>query len=423
MKLNLFVNRNFCFLWIFQLLSLFGSELTRFALPVWLFQQEENLISFSVFICCGLLPRIFSPLAGGLIDRCDKKKILINSGLFLIAISFVFISIVIDLIDKDFALICFLIFLMGVFSNLIHIATISTVPQLLSQDKLLKGNSLMITAESSAVLICPLLAGFLIFNFGISSVLLIDVFLFLVSLLFLTKINSFRKINVVKNDSKTAFKDTMNNLKAGIFFIKEDKKLIALLIISGSINFIFSFSFVAFLPMILAASQNDAQLLGRINSIGSGAQILATLFTGYLLKPSSHIALMMKSIIILGLCGPTIISLKFSPIFWTIGYAMTLALLSIINAANHAFWQKCSPSALQGTIFGIRRMISSAIAPLGTLLAGPLITFLFATSKPSFIESEYQIVFFLAGFLILSVGIIGFSIKFLKQTETTLSIQ
>lgn len=171
MKLNfaikLFPGKNFFLLWIFQLFSLFGGELTRFALPVWLFQQEENLTSFSIFVCCGLLPRIFSPVSGGLIDRFDKKRILAASGLSLVAISLVIIGIITGFINKNFILICSLIFFIGIFSNLIHIATLSIVPQTVTKDKLLKANSLMIAAESSAVLICPLLAGSLIFIFGI----------------------------------------------------------------------------------------------------------------------------------------------------------------------------------------------------------------------------------------------------------------
>src|SRR5271166_57762 len=127
-KIKLFPDKNFSFLWIFQLLSLFGSELTRFALPVWLFQQEENLISFSIFVCCGLLPRIFSPIFGGFVDRLNKKKILGVSGLFLVVISLAIILIINGFIRKFFLVICLLIFLIGIFSNLIHITTLSMVP-------------------------------------------------------------------------------------------------------------------------------------------------------------------------------------------------------------------------------------------------------------------------------------------------------
>lgn len=421
-KIKLFPDKNFFFLWTFQLLSLFGSELTRFALPVWLFQLEENLISFSIFVCCGLLPRIFSPISGGFIDCFNKKKILVVSGLSLVAISLIIIAIITGLINKNFFIICFLIFLIGIFSNLIHIATLSIVPQIVEKNKLLQANSLMIMAESSAVLICPLLAGSLIFMFGISIVVLTDMLLFLISLIFLIKIRLIAESQSLKN-LKIIFRDIKNNLTNSISFIKEDRRLVFLMIISGLINFVFSFSFVAFTPMVLSASQNNSQLLGRISSIGSGAQLLTSLLAGYFLRPNSQISLMMKSTILLGLCGPFIIGMKFSPIFWTIGYAATLALLSIINSSNNAFWQTCSPSNLQGTIFGLRRMISSAIAPIGTLLAGPLITLFLASSKPRFIDSEYQSVFLIAGFLILLVGLIGASLKILKQTTSSPSVQ
>lgn len=415
-KIKLFPDKNFFFLWIFHLFSLFGSELTRFAVPVWLFQQEENLVSFSIFVCCGLLPRIFSPILGGLIDCRNKKKILVISGLSLVAISLFIVSIITGLISKSFLFICFLMFFIGVFSNLIHITTLSIVPQTVKKDKLLNANSLMIAAESSAVLLCPLLAGSLIFMFGISIVILTDIALFLISLLFLMKIGLKEEKQYSKN-IQDILSNIKRNLSIGISFIKNDQRLVALMIISGLTNFVFSFSFVAFTPMVLLASQHDTQLLGRINSIGSGAQLVASFLAGYFLRPNSQISIMMKSTIALGLCGPLIIGIRFSPIFWTIGYAATLALLSIINSANNAFWQTTSPLNLQGTIFGIRRMVSSAIAPIGTLLAGPLITRLFVSSKPTFIDSEYQIVFLIAGLLIFFIGISGISLKILKPTS------
>ncbi len=421
-KTNLFIDKNFCFLWLFQLLSLFGSELTRFALPIWLFQQEENLISFSIFVCCGLLPRIFSPILGGFIDCFNKIKILIVSGFFLVVIYLMIISVVTDFLFNDFLFICFLMFFIGVFSNLIYISTLSIVPQTVKKDQLLKANSLMIAAESSAVLICPFLAGSLIFVFDISIVIFTDMALFLLSLIFLMKIK-LKEENQYPKSFKTIICDIKINLITGISFIKKDKRLIALMVISGLINFVFSFSFVAFTPMVLLASQYDTQLLGRINFIGSGAQLVTSLFAGYLLKPNSQISLMMKSTIALGLCGPLIIGMRFSPVFWTIGYTATLVLLSIINSASNAFWQTCSPLNLQGTIFGIRRMVSSAIAPIGTLLAGPLITWLLVLSKPTFVDSEYQMVFLIAGFLIVFIGISGISLKILKPMDPSFSAQ
>lgn len=172
--------------------------------------------------------------------------------------------------------------------------------------------------------------------------------------------------------------------------------------------------------MILSATENNTILLGQINSIGSGVQILASFLSGYLLKPVSQISLMMKSTILLGLSGPLIMGLKFSPVFWAVGYSLTLALISIINCSNNAFWQKCSPPDLQGTIFGFRRMVSSAIAPLGALLAGPFLAFTFTSNNSGFFESGYQIIFIVSGVFISLIGVVGSSLNFLKQTESSL---
>jgi len=416
-KAGVFQNKNLFFLWMFQLLSLFGSELTRFALPIWLFQQEENLVSFSLYVFSGLLPRIFSPIFGGLIDCFNKKKILLLSGVISLTVCVLLVLSITDVINRSVFFICFLMFSFGVCGNLIHIGTLALVTQIVEKDRLFKANSLMIAAESSAVLICPVLSGSLILAFDFLFVVLIDMLLFVISLMFLMKIDVFSENRCYKN-IRAVFFDVKNNLIDGVAFIKKNGQIAFLMVIFGLVNFFFSFSFVLFTPMVLSISQNNTQLLGSIYSIGNGVQLLTSFLAGYFLKSNSQIALMMRSIILMGVCGPLLIGMGSSPVFWTIGYAATLAFLSIINATNNAFWQTCSPLHLQGSIFGIRRMVSSLIAPIGTLLAGPLINMLSTSSKPKFIDNEYQLVFLMAGFCILLTGVLGSSLKKIKQTQS-----
>ncbi len=417
-----FSNKNLFFLWIFQLLSLFGSELTRFALPIWLFQQEENLVSFSLYVFSGLLPRILSPIFGGLIDCFNKKKILLLSGLLSLTVCFLLALLSSGMIDKSVFFICFLMFSFGVCGNLIHIGTLALVPRIVEKNRLLQVNSLMIAAESSALLICPVLSGSLIFAFDFFFVVLIDMLLFVISLMFLMKVDVVAENRCYKN-IQAIFGDIKNSLIEGALFIRKNGQLAYLMGIFGLVNFFFSFSFVLFTPMVLSISENNTQLLGSINSIGNGIQLLTVFLAGCFLKSNSQITLMMRSIMLMGVCGPLLIGVGFSPVFWTIGYAATLAFLSIINATNNAFWQTCSPLHLQGSIFGIRRMVSSLIAPIGTLLAGPLMNKLSVSSKPAFVDNEYQLVFLIAGFCILLTGILGSSLKKLKQTQPLFSAQ
>ena len=61
-------------------------------------------------------------------------------------------------------------------------------------------------------------------------------------------------------------------------------------------------------------------------------------------------------------------------------------------------------------------MISSAVAPVGTLLAGPLIHWLLNIPQPTFIESGYQVVFLMASLMILFIGILARSFNIFRMS-------
>lgn len=406
--------KNFTLLLSFHLMILFANEIIRFSLPIWIFQQESNLISFSIASLFGLLPRIFSPFLGGLVDAFNKKKLLLLSTLSLGLTSTLIALFQNDWLLGNLTLICPLIFLLGLLSNLIQITNTSLIPQTARKENLLKANSLMIAAESSTNLLCPMIAGALITYVTSTSILLITTLTFLLSMFFLKVIKIPEMVKASKTEQLLKI---INSLSIGASFIKKDSRLAFMLTLSCLVNFFFSLCFTVLTPMIMHSYPNDALILGSILSIGCGAQILLTLFAGHFLKNACPVNLLIKSIIGLGLFGPIIIGLKLSPVFWTIGCATTLALASLINCSNQTFWQRNSPVDLQGTLFGIRRSISSSIAPFGALLSGPFV--LVCANQLNSIERGYQIVFILSGICILFVGIFGY--LFAKSKANTAS--
>ncbi|WP_026102647.1 MFS transporter [Pleurocapsa sp. PCC 7319] len=72
--------RTFLIVWFGQLISLFGSQLTSFALGVWVYQNTGSVTQFSLISFFTMLPGlVISPLAGALVDRCDRRWVMILS--------------------------------------------------------------------------------------------------------------------------------------------------------------------------------------------------------------------------------------------------------------------------------------------------------------------------------------------------------
>src|SRR5262245_54941714 len=74
---------SFIVIWFGQVLSVIGSNLTGFALSVWVYKQTGSVTKFSIVILFTVLPGlIITPLAGTLIDHWDRRRLMILSNVW-----------------------------------------------------------------------------------------------------------------------------------------------------------------------------------------------------------------------------------------------------------------------------------------------------------------------------------------------------
>ncbi len=70
--------RSFFVLWSSQTVSSLGTAMTEFALIIWVYGQKETASSVTLLTICTFLPTIvFRFLAGAIVDRWDKKRIML----------------------------------------------------------------------------------------------------------------------------------------------------------------------------------------------------------------------------------------------------------------------------------------------------------------------------------------------------------
>src|SRR5262245_38469093 len=72
--------RTFLIIWIGQLVSLVGSQLTGFALGVWVYDETRSVSWLAITQIAFAAPQVLlSPLAGVLADRWDRRTAMIVS--------------------------------------------------------------------------------------------------------------------------------------------------------------------------------------------------------------------------------------------------------------------------------------------------------------------------------------------------------
>ena len=68
----------FLVIWVGQVISSLGSNLSGFALGVWVYQRTGSATRFALIALVTTLPGILmSPLAGALVDRWDRRRAMI----------------------------------------------------------------------------------------------------------------------------------------------------------------------------------------------------------------------------------------------------------------------------------------------------------------------------------------------------------
>ena len=106
---------SFFIIWIGQAISLFGSQLVQFALIWWLTDTSNSATVLAAASMMEILPRVFiSPLAGALVDRWDRRKVmLVADGLIALAIVVLAILYAFDVVPVWFWLSGIITALMG----------------------------------------------------------------------------------------------------------------------------------------------------------------------------------------------------------------------------------------------------------------------------------------------------------------------
>ena len=74
--------RSFTAIWFGQLVSMLGTGMTNFALSFYIFEKTGQATALTIAIFCFVAPSIIlSPLAGALVDRWNRKTVIILADL------------------------------------------------------------------------------------------------------------------------------------------------------------------------------------------------------------------------------------------------------------------------------------------------------------------------------------------------------
>jgi MFS family permease len=179
-------NRNYALLWTGGLISDLGDWTLLIALPVFVFQLTGSAFTTSTVFVVELVPAlIVGQLAGVLVDRWDRRQILVVVGIVQAALLLPLLAVT----TTDRLWIVYLVAaLQSCLARLASPAKAALIPSLVPREQLTAANSLNAVSDNLARLVGSPLGGLAIQLLGLVGVVVVDAVTFLVSALLAAQI-------------------------------------------------------------------------------------------------------------------------------------------------------------------------------------------------------------------------------------------
>ena len=363
-----------------KLISVFGSAIYTFAIGLYVLKQTGSGFSFALTLFVGLIPTIiFSPVAGYMSDRFDKKKIVVFMD-FANGMMFLILFMLTLKFELNQPMIYISTFMTTVFTTFFGIAFEAAKPNLVADEKLMSINSLSKVIDSTALILAPVLGG-LIFAFtDIKTFILINAVCFIFSAVIETMIDFNHNIKSTAeiNDDGGFVED----IKDGLTYIRKSSEIVKMINVLVILNFFISFSVTVPLPYIINNLLNlSSNQYGIIQGAFPVGMILGAVVVGKIIEKIDYMKLLIFSSITLSvaiaLLGLPLVLADASSLAYMIYYISIMVIfgiaISFIDVPILWLMQKSIPDNLRGKVLSISMSIVKLIAPLGLVISGMII--------------------------------------------------
>lgn len=278
---SLFKNKSFTKLWSASFLSMLGDYVFSISLYIWVYNSTGSVVALSSSIFFQFLPRlIMSPIAGIVVDRFDRKKILIFSDLLR---AFILSGLFFMQTADKIILVYLIILLNAAITMIARPAKSAIVPLVIEKELLIKYNSFKELTESIILILGPAIGGILAIT-GFDFVITVDIISFIISAILIATITLSKSVqNQEKIKSKTFCYSKEVNYVSNLFknnrvFTGIATVTIFVSLAQGGINVLF----LPFLLEVVKASEVQFGIVLAFQGVGSViGSLVAGVFTNY----------------------------------------------------------------------------------------------------------------------------------------------
>jgi len=427
--------RAFSIVWVGQVLSLVGSSMTGFALTIWAWEMTGSVTNLALVGFFNFTPQvIFSPIAGALVDRWNRKLVMALSDL-----AAVLSTSAILVIFLFFDLQIWHLYIAGAFSGFFQAfqwpAYSAAISTMIPKEHFARASGMMSLAEWGSGILSPALAGVFIGTIGIAGILILDILTFFIALMMLLMVViPHPKVSAVGMESKgSLFKESLY----GFQYILKRPSMLGLQLVFFFGNLLATIAYTQINPMILARTSDNAKMLALVQSVTSASGVAGSLLVTATGGPKRKILGVLGGWLCSGI-GLVFLGMGSSPAMWIPAIILGTTAGPLINSSNQAIWQSKVPGDIQGKVFSVRRVLAQISAPVSMLIAGPLadkvteplmqnpqtwLSMNFGTIFGRSLGSGMGLIMTVCGLLVMGVAIFGASLSLIRNVETIIPDQ
>lgn len=257
----------FTIVWIGQIISLLGTSMTGFGQTIWAYEKTGSatvLALVGFFFVTPML--IFSPVAGAIVDRYNRKLMMMVSDLASGIATIIILALYLTGNLQIWHLYISAAF-QGIFQTFQWPAFSAAITTMLPKEQYGRANGLMSLAEAGSGIFAPVLAGTLLAFIGFGGILIIDILTFVIAIGTLLFVHIPQpKVTEAGLESRGSI---WKEAAYGFRYILKRPSLLGLQTVFMLGNFFLGIPFAVQAPMILASTNNNELIFGTVNSIGA----------------------------------------------------------------------------------------------------------------------------------------------------------
>jgi MFS transporter, DHA3 family, macrolide efflux protein len=419
----------FSIIWLGQIVSAVGTRMTAFALGLWVWQESGRVSDVALLSFCSFAATVvFSPVAGPLIDRWNRRLTIVMSDVGSLGATGALLLLFLTTSVHPWMLYA-VATVTGAFLAFQYPAYAAAITQMMKSGHFPRANAMMSLVRSLPAVAAPTLAALLLAVTDVDVIVAVDAasYLFALATVFVVAVPpNERKEGPVERPGM--WRDSV----FGFHYILRRPPLVGLLGLSFAVGLTAAVTWTVMIPFVLSETGNSSAQAGVVQTVGAVGGVLGGLLVGALGGRDDKMKFVLGGVICLGLLGRVVFALGDSVVVWSLSLLVGWGAIPVIDGYTQSIWQEKVDKEAQGRVFAAQQFVENLSMPLALGLSGVLADHLFVPGMkqggdltPYFRGlvgtgpgAGMALMCVLGGGLLVAIGLAGYLLPLIRRVES-----